>query len=602
MRASIKRIRLLANFNDNSTIRDWVVAGRDVGGFDISPVTYTKTGSGTTTTTETMSGSTKTTTVVTQFPTIVLPLSYNATTGNFTCNASTLKFTTITKKNPSAEWTEGPYVDEGPSSTFTTNSIATWADPEPIFAPSQSYGRLDPRLKSVSSLGNPASPWPASNNNATFAWGHYGNSTWGSSATLNLMQGYGYIGQLNVIHGEADKVGSNRLFTSNSSWTKNNLISGDPLPNSWRTEAIYDHFFHSEGAWFLDSGGDVKGVRKWPYFFKKSTSQVNGSDSGLVFTDASGNRVFMAPNDLGTVATNYPWRTLRMQIQPRNEISSTDGGGNMTSQSLIPDWAMLDVISFGVNSTTIPLNFSSHVNLNNKFVTPNGTLSSNRSQSLESLLRSLDSVSAADGLMFRNPFRLSGNYATASSNLGDYAFLPSGNTTCYDQLGNATLAAGLSTSNTTWSQLIARNIANMTWSPSSLWGSNNTATARVRRNKGFPANQLVLPSEVAEIRDIADLVSTNSTTLLSSTRYTNSPRHIKSNELRLSPFFPGATTCSNFFTIYAYAQALDKAGNVDSEHLTKTLVEVEITTPATATSAAVYKVKKLYTQSIPMGD
>jgi Tfp pilus assembly protein PilX len=602
MRASIKRIRLLANFNDNSTIRDWVVAGRDVGGFDISPVTYTKTGSGTTTTTETMSGSTKTTTVVTQFPTIVLPLSYNATTGNFTCNASTLKFTTITKKNPSAEWTEGPYVDEGPSSTFTTNSIATWADPEPIFAPSQSYGRLDPRLKSVSSLGNPASPWPASNNNATFAWGHYGNSTWGSSATLNLMQGYGYIGQLNVIHGEADKVGSNRLFTSNSSWTKNNLISGDPLPNSWRTEAIYDHFFHSEGAWFLDSGGDVKGVRKWPYFFKKSTSQVNGSDSGLVFTDASGNRVFMAPNDLGTVATNYPWRTLRMQIQPRIEISSTDGGGNMTSQSLIPDWAMLDVISFGMNSTTIPLNFSSHVNLNNKFVTPNGTLSSNRSQSLESLLRSLDSVSAADGLMFRNPFRLSGNYATASSNLGDYAFLPSGNTTCYDQLGNATLAAGLSGSNATWSKLLSRNIGNMTWSPSSFWGSNNTATARVRKSKGFPENQLVLPSEVAEIRDIADLVSTNSTTLLSSTRYTNAPRHIKSNELRLSPFFPGATTCSNFFTIYAYAQALDKAGNVDSEHLTKTLVEVEITTPATATSAAVYKVKSLYTQSIPMGD
>ena len=281
----------------------------------------------------------------------------------------------------------------------------------------------------------------------------------------------------------------------------------------------------------------------------------------------------------------------------------------MTSQSLIPDWAMLDVISFGMNSTTIPLNFSSHVNLNNKFVTPNGTLSSNRSQSLESLLRSLDSVSAADGLMFRNPFRLSGNYATASTlshlpseRLGDYAFLPSGNTICYDQLGNATLAAGLSTSNSTWSQLIARNIENMTWSPSSFWGSNNTATARVRRNKGFPANQLVLPSEVAEIRDIADLVSTNSTTLLSSTRYTNAARHIKSNELRLSPFFPGATTCSNFFTIYAYAQALDKSGNPDSEHLTKTLVEVEITTPATATSAAVYKVKSLYTQSIPMGD
>jgi hypothetical protein len=70
----------------------------------------------------------------------------------------------------------------------------------------------------------------------------------------------------------------------------------------------------------------------------------------------------------------------------------------------------------------------------------------------------------------------------------------------------------------------------------------------------------------------------------------------------LAAFFPGLTFCSNFFTISAYAQALDKSGNVDSEALTKTLVEVEITTPATATTSAIYKVKKLYTQSIPMGD
>jgi hypothetical protein len=80
------------------------------------------------------------------------------------------------------------------------------------------------------------------------------------------------------------------------------------------------------------------------------------------------------------------------------------------------------------------------------------------------------------------------------------------------------------------------------------------------------------------------------------------PRSIKENEGRLSAFFPGLTTCSNFFTIYAYAQALDKQGAIDSETLTKTLVEVEITTPATATTPAQYKVKKLYTQPITMGD
>ena len=70
-------------------------------------------------------------------------------------------------------------------------------------------------------------------------------------------------------------------------------------------------------------------------------------------------------------------------------------------------------------------------------------------------------------------------------------------------------------------------------------------------------------------------------------------------------------SCSNFFTIYAYAQAgqlqnknqPESASNpfvVDSEALTKTLVEVEITTAATATTPAQYKVKKLYSQTIPM--
>ena len=591
MRATIKKIRILANFNDSSTIRDWVVGGRDVSDFSISLVdraTGNRTASNSTTN---INSTTRVLRDIIQYPTMNLPLSYNATSGNFTCNASVTTITTNqTQILVGGIWSTQNSTSNTTlinNSTFTTNSIATWADPEPVAAPSRSYARLDPRLKSVSSLGNPATPWPAYSNNASFAWGPYGNSTWGSDATLNQKQGYGFLGGLYFVHGEANNAGSLRLFTSNSSWTNNNLIPGDPLPNTWRTEAIYDHFIHNRGAWFINDTG----VTRWPYFY----SGIQGWDPGFQFLDASGNNLFIAPRDLGTVATNYPWRTLRMQVQPRNEIAATDGGGNMTTQSLIPDWAMLDVISFGMNSTTIPLNFSSHVNLNNKFATSNGTLTSNRSKSLQSLLQSFDNANSNDCQIFRNPYGLSGNYALA--NVPDMI--------CYEQLGNATVAAGLSTSNTTWSQLIARNIGNMTWSPSSLWGSNNTATSRVRKSKGFPENQLVLPSEVSEIRDIADLVSTNSTTFLSSTRYTNSARHIKSNELRLSPFFPGATTCSNFFTIYAYAQTLDKQGAIDSEVLTKSLVEVEIITPATSngtsTTPAQYKVKKLYTQAIPLG-
>jgi hypothetical protein len=110
---------------------------------------------------------------------------------------------------------------------------------------------------------------------------------------------------------------------------------------------------------------------------------------------------------------------------------------------------------------------------------------------------------------------------------------------------------------------------------------------------------------VAEIRSVADFTNTpnqDPVWLAGGAGYADHWSNTERNENRLAAFFPGLTTCSNFFTIYAYAQALDKSGNVDSEALTKTLVEVEITTPATAASGAVYKVKKLYTQSIPMGE
>jgi hypothetical protein len=109
---------------------------------------------------------------------------------------------------------------------------------------------------------------------------------------------------------------------------------------------------------------------------------------------------------------------------------------------------------------------------------------------------------------------------------------------------------------------------------------------------------------VAEIKSVSDYTNTpnQDATWRASGYAWDHAATTEQNENRLAAFFPGLTTCSNFFTIFAYAQALDKSGNVDSEHLTKTLVEVEITTPATAANAAVYKVKSLYTQSIPMGE
>jgi len=90
-----------------------------------------------------------------------------------------------------------------------------------------------------------------------------------------------------------------------------------------------------------------------------------------------------------------------------------------------------------------------------------------------------------------------------------------------------------------------------------------------------------------EIAGVADAVSQGN--------YTNTASHFKWNEGRASALIPAVTTRSSFFTIYAYAQALDKSGNVDSEHLTKTLVEVQY-------NSGNYSVKKLYTQPILIGD
>jgi hypothetical protein len=229
--------------------------------------------------------------------------------------------------------------------------------------------------------------------------------------------------------------------------------------------------------------------------------------------------------------------------------------------------------------------------MNAKFATPNGTLTANRSVSLRALLSPFDNT-GADAKLARNPYDLNG----------------------FTAMCQAQMALGIGGSWTgNQSTLLANSIGNVTWSTLSKWGSNNTTSnSSVRSSRKFPSGQIVLPSEVVEIANVSDFVTINPSTFYSQARAsatTNNStihRNLKLNEFRLSPLFPGLTTCSNFFTIYAYAQAgrVNSTTNqfeIDSEALTKTLVEVEITTPATATAPAEYKVKKLYTQPIPMG-
>jgi Tfp pilus assembly protein PilX len=255
---------------------------------------------------------------------------------------------------------------------------------------------------------------------------------------------------------------------------------------------------------------------------------------------------FSSPADLGKVPTNTLYRSLRMQMQPAIEGTR------------IPDWAMLDVISFG-NSTnsTNPLTRLSPVNLNGRFYLPGNASITPRAIGLRALAKVLEI--SANGTI-QNPIDVAQSANLTATN-------------------NVTRFKGATANATT----IANAIGNMRWSGSSSWDTRRNALR-------FPSDQYILPSEIMEIEGVADAVS--------QTDYINSSSHFKWNEGRASALIPAVTTRSSFFAIYAYAQALDKSLNVESEALTKTLVEVLSDTSTTPTT---YKVKKLYTQPILIG-
>jgi len=295
----------------------------------------------------------------------------------------------------------------------------------------------------------------------------------------------------------------------------------------------------------------------------------------IQFTNpANSNGVFTSPADLGKIHTNIQHRKLRMTTQHPNEVHADHGGnGNATDAdnlplSYIPDWAMLDVISFGTNSTSGNYTAPAAVNLNGGFHLPGNITNSSppaaRTMGVQSLLKAMESAD-----LIGNPFDPSITF-------------PANRTQYIGSSGNASTVAG--------------HIGNLTWSTGNFttgnasWGMGNSTSdpGSRRKSANFPANQFVLPSEVTEIRGVSDVVPLDN--------YSSSPINIKANEGRLSSLFPGAATQSRFFTIYAYAQALDKLGQIDGEAVTKTLVEVEEQLPAT--TPPTYKLKKLYSQKI----
>ncbi|MCX6964530.1 MAG: hypothetical protein NTW41_04170 [Verrucomicrobia bacterium] len=325
---------------------------------------------------------------------------------------------------------------------------------------------------------------------------------------------------------------------ANPSYDSGNTIPSDPSFNNYNGNAIYADATLSNGT--LTNTTDMR-IPELPSF--------------------SGNYFYTSPSDLGLVPTNQRWRRLRMQMQPSSE------------GSMIPDWAMLDVISFG-NSTdpNSALNRMTPVNINGRFYLPG-----NITNSSPPAPRTIGISALAQVLSLSGNSSIQNPVAPTSS-----AYSLTSNETLRFK-GNSTSSANITA--------LANNIGNMTWSANSTWGkgnSTNDPSSRRKTNK-FPVNQYILPSEIMEISGVADAVTPN---------YTSTSTHFKTNEGRASALIPAVTTRSSCFMIYAYAQALDNQGNIDSEALTKTLVEVQYDSSTTPPS---YKVKKLYTQPIPLG-
>jgi Tfp pilus assembly protein PilX len=301
----------------------------------------------------------------------------------------------------------------------------------------------------------------------------------------------------------------------------------------------------------------------------------------LYTIDSYGNATFNTANDLGKVTTNVNWRRLR--FMPRHQREA--------AKNLIPDWAMLDVISFSSNNSSssnlkiAPINpngaFAVDTNINNSTITPRNNI--------PALVKALESTSATD---FQLGSALARTVSGSNMTFGKVDMRFEGTDFITFQ-GNTPFATSIS--------------GNITSNSTTKWSTTNSTWSAWRTANKWPATSLILPGEVTEIRGVADYGRR------SQYQYDNSgtsgAKSIKENEGRLSAFFPGLTLQSNFFTIYAYAQAgrenpTTNQFEVDSEALTKTLVEVEITTPATSngtsTTPAQYKVKKLYTQTIPL--
>ena len=235
------------------------------------------------------------------------------------------------------------------------------------------------------------------------------------------------------------------------------------------------------------------------------------------------NGTYSTAADLGKVFTGMPWRTLRIQPQPALEAAA----------QMIPDWALLDIVS--LSPTNAPV---TPVNPNIRFSTA-GTAPTGFGSGMRSLLDVLTNGSLVN-VLADNTTGLLGTNA-----------LPTG-------AGVTTTATGIGALLSNASRPEALN----------SWTTNNASSWRTRRAKlGFPSEVLVVPSELAEVAGFADFVSATGT------------NSFKLNEHRLSALFPGVSTRSSFYTIYAVGEVFEGTNQqVAASSLLKTLVEIDNST------------------------
>ena len=471
--------------------------------------------------------------------TVVVP---SAIIGNPTVTMGDVKLYAGTSNSSDAlrDWLEGSFINEklGNGSFFTVNTplnVTNNTDTNNYIAnfnsSNESLQRIDPRIKGKTAWVKAPNTFSKNTTTSPIIDKGRGTQSWdlvGGHNTLN--SGYG----LKPVESATSD------------------IPGDPSSRGLNDADFY-------------TASEFSGV----YFVPK-----------LHTLDATNNATFNTPHDLGKVPTNVNWRRLR--FMPRHQRES--------ARNLIPDWAMLDVISFSSNNSSrsnlkiAPINPNGNFALDTTLNTSNATIPSPRNN-LAALIKPLESS---------DPTNFKIGSAIAGANMPNIQDLSVEG--AYSLPVTAPFNVKFRGATTSMATSISSNI---TSNSTTKWSTLNSTWSGWRTSRGWPSTSLVLPGEVTEIRGVADYGPRHQYLFTNNPNQNN--RSIKENEGRLSAFFPGLTTCSNFFTIYAYAQALDKTGNLDSEALTKTLVEVEITTPATETDPAEYKVKKLYTQPIPLG-